>query len=148
LTWIKVDTMGRMLNILVVEDSQPDVVLLRRALDAGGRGHQVSVAGDGVEALEVLQAGDFPRGRPDLILLDLNMPRMDGRELLERVKGDPALASIPVVVLSTSSSVDDVQGAYRRSCNAYVTKPQGLADFDVVVRKLEAFWADCVASWE
>ncbi len=136
--------MAQALNILIVEDSPPDVMLLERALDAEGRPHQVTVAVDGVDALALLRRDLTGTRRPDLILLDLNMPRMDGREFLEHVKHDPGLRSIPVVVLSTSDQQDDIQASYERHCNAYVTKPHALADFDALVQALVRFWADCV----
>lgn len=137
--------MAAHLSILVVEDSEPDVILLREALGRSGRRHQIAVARDGVEALAHLAASALSSPHPDLILLDLNMPRMDGREFLSRVKSDPLLAIIPIVVLSTSSSPDDIRGSYERSCNAYVVKPHGLEDFERVIGQLETFWGDCVS---
>jgi len=97
---------------------------------------------DGVAALACLRDADKPR--PDLIVLDLNMPRMNGRELLAVLKGDQALSCVPVVVLTTSTAPDDVAGAYREHANAYVTKPVNLDDFVRAVQSIDAFFLDTV----
>jgi chemotaxis family two-component system response regulator Rcp1 len=124
-------------RILVVDDSVADVRLLQEAV----REHALSVdlvaVEDGELALEHLRG---PAPAPDLVLLDLNLPRRDGREVLDAMKGDPALRSIPVIVLSTSSSPRDVADCYARHANAYLVKPMELDDFGALVRSLEAFW--------
>jgi CheY-like chemotaxis protein len=107
----------------------------------------LSVVTDGEEAIEFLtrngKYNDAPR--PDLILLDLNLPKMDGREVLEKIKADPDLKRIPVLVLSTSRSDRDVAGAYEHRANCYLAKPSELDEYLDVVRAIEAYWLSCVA---
>jgi two-component system, chemotaxis family, response regulator Rcp1 len=132
----------RPMEILLVEDNPGDVRLTREALRECGVQNHLSVASDGVEALAFLRRqGAFrAAARPDVILLDLNLPRMDGREVLMEIKQDPALMSIPVVVLSSSQAEEDIAGAYRLHANCYVTKPMDLDHFVSVVRSIENFW--------
>jgi two-component system, chemotaxis family, response regulator Rcp1 len=132
----------RPMEILLVEDNPGDVRLTREALRECGVQNHLSVASDGVEALAFLRRqGTFrAAARPDVILLDLNLPRMDGREVLMEIKQDPALMSIPVVVLSSSQAEEDIAGAYRLHANCYVTKPMDLDHFVSVVRSIENFW--------
>lgn len=125
-------------DILLVEDDDADAYLIQDALEANGIPRSVTQVGDGVEALKYLRGSAAPR--PDLIVLDLNMPRMDGHELLGVLKTDEDLRTIPVVVLSTSSSPDDVHGAYHRHANAYVTKPVTLDDFTSAVTSIDDFF--------
>ncbi len=131
-------------EILLVEDNPADVRLTREALreGAGGLRHRLHVVEDGVQALAFLrrEAGYWEVPRPDLILLDLNLPRKDGREVLQEIKADPELRSIPVVVLTTSRSEEDVLRSYQLHANCYVTKPVDLDQFLEVVRRIEAFW--------
>jgi CheY-like chemotaxis protein len=129
---------ARRYQILLVEDDAADALLISEALHEHGRGRIVSQAGDGVAALEWLRAPDRPR--PDLIVLDLNMPRMNGWELLSVLKADDQLKVIPVVVLTTSAAPQDVTGAYQRHANAYVTKPVNLTDFERAVRSIDEFF--------
>ena len=130
------------MDILLVEDSPGDARLMREAFKELSTPTRLHVALDGVEAMEFLtrtgRFGDAPS--PDLMLLDLNLPRRDGREVLELVKGDPALRHIPVLVLSTSASEADVISSYRRHANCYLTKPADLDEFLEVVRRIEQFW--------
>ena len=129
-------------DILLVEDSPGDVRLTIEALaDA-----KITVASDGLEALEILQQkGDFSEAtRPDLILLDLNMPRMDGRELQGIIKADDSLRNIPVVVLTTSQSEKDILESYDLRANCYITKPVDLDQFLVVVNSIQEFWLSIV----
>jgi len=137
-------TSGHVLSVLLVDDDEGDLLMIQEALDSGTREHDVHIAHDGEEALEFLQRkgrfADVPR--PDLILLDLNMPRMNGREFLAVVKEDAALRTIPVVVLTTSAAPDDVTGAYQHHANAYVTKPVNLEEFEAAVRSIDAFYLD------
>ena len=109
-------------------------------------GHNLSVARDGVEALEFLRRqGDYADAPvPDIILLDLNLPRKDGREVLEEVKQDPQLKQIPVVVLTTSKAEEDILSSYKLHANCYVTKPVGLDQFIEVIKTLENFWLTVV----
>jgi two-component system, chemotaxis family, response regulator Rcp1 len=132
----------RPMEILLVEDNPGDVRLTREALSECGVRNHLSVAGDGVEALAYLRRqGTFrDAARPDVILLDLNLPRKDGREVLLEIKQDPTLMSIPVVVLSSSQAEDDIAGAYQLHANCYVTKPMDLDQFVAVVRSIENFW--------
>lgn len=133
---------GALVRILLVEDSPADVVLTREALRGSRLNSQISVVGDGVEALEYLRRdGRFQHAPPvDLVLLDLNLPRMDGREVLEALAADPELSRIPVVVLTTSRAPHDVNFAYTTKANCYVTKPLDLDEFTEAVRKIEEFW--------
>jgi len=133
-------------NILLVEDSPGDVRLTIEALADAKISNDISVASDGVEALEFLRnEGDFVDAvRPDLILLDLNMPRMDGRELLGIIKDDDDLRHIPVVVLTTSQSEKDILESYDLRANCYITKPVDLDQFLVVVNSIQEFWLSIV----
>ena len=124
-------------HILLADDSPGDVRLLQEALRSGATGSQVSVARDGVEALEFLRASALP---PDLVLLDLNMPRKSGLEVLSEMKQDPSLRRIPVVMLSTSGLESDVARAYDLHANCYVTKPQDFEEFTALIDGLMRFW--------
>lgn len=130
------------LTILLVEDSPADVLMTREALAQTGLAATLHVAEDGVDALAFLRrAGRHAAApRPDLVLLDLNLPRMDGREVLAEIKADPALAVIPLVVLTTSAADEDVLRAYGLHANCYVTKPLDFAAFARVVAAIKDFW--------
>ncbi|MFD3456600.1 response regulator [Streptomyces sp. NPDC058691] len=132
---------ARPYDVLLVEDDLADAMLIEDALTARGT-RNLGKAQDGAAALEYLR--DPANPRPDLIVLDLNMPRMNGRELLAIIKSDELLQTIPVVVLTTSSAPDDVAGAYRQHANAYVTKPVNLDDFERAVQSIDAFYLDTV----
>jgi CheY-like chemotaxis protein len=140
------DTIPRPIEILLVEDSPGDVTLTIEALRDAKVANNLHVARDGEEALRFLrQEGEFAdKPRPDLVLLDLNMPRMDGREVLAEMKADPVFKRIPVVVLTTSQSEDDVAAAYNLSANCYVAKPVDLDQFLGVVRAIDDFWLSLV----
>lgn len=133
---------GRPVGILLVEDSPGDVQLTVEALRDAKVSTHLHVATNGEEALAFLhRQGAFADApRPDLILLDLNLPRKSGQEVLEEIKSDPDLRRIPVVILSTSDAEDDVLAAYDRSANCYVTKPVDLDRFWEVVRSIDQFW--------
>ena len=145
-----IDTPNRsypwLIDILLVDDDAGDVMLAKRALENGKILNTMHVAKDGVEAMEFLrQTGKFADApRPDLILLDLNMPRMDGREVLADVKQDAHLRSIPVVVLTTSDSDLDVANMYDMHANCYVTKPVDLEQFTKIVKEIKHFWFSVV----
>ncbi|MEV7323584.1 response regulator [Streptomyces sp. NPDC093970] len=126
-------------DVLLVEDDVADAMLIQDALTERGTRNLTQVS-DGVEALDYLRDPD--NERPDLIVLDLNMPRMNGREFLAVVKEDAELRTIPIVVLTTSVAPDDVNGAYHHHANAYVTKPVNLAEFETAVRSIDAFYLD------
>ena len=147
---------GRPVDILMVEDNPGDVRLAIEAFKEGKILHRLFSVEDGVLAMEFLRRGkgfeDAPR--PDLILLDLNLPRKDGREVLGEVKGDPTLRDIPVVVLTTSKADEDVARAYSLHANCYITKPVDLDLFLGAIRAIETFWLSVVrlpphatASW-
>ena len=135
-------SMPKLIDILLVEDDEGDVLLTKKALTNGKIYNTLSVAKDGVEALAFLRKEGEHSGapRPDLILLDLNMPRMDGRETLAQIKQDENLRSIPVVVLTTSDSDQDILQSYDLQANCYITKPVDLKQFTSVVRAIKDFW--------
>ncbi|MFF3565374.1 response regulator [Streptomyces sp. NPDC002574] len=132
---------ARPYDVLLVEDDAADAMLIEDALTAHGT-RNITQVEDGMAALDYLR--DPANPRPHLIVLDLNMPRMNGRELLAVIKTDEDLRMIPVVVLTTSSAPDDVSGAYRQHANAYVTKPVNLDDFERAVQSIDAFYLDTV----
>lgn len=133
---------SRVLHLLLVEDSRTDVELTEEALASAQIETELHVVGDGEAALAFLRGQPPHEGarRPDLVLLDLNMPRMDGREVLRELKQDERLRSIPVIVLTTSGAHEDVGEAYARGANAYVRKPVHFEDFIATMRAIEAFW--------
>jgi len=137
---------GRPIEILLVEDNQGDVRLTQEALKEGKVRNKLHIARDGVEAMAFLRrqelGADTPR--PDLILLDLNLPRKDGREVLAEIKADPDLRRIPVVVLTTSQAEEDIVKSYDLHANCYVTKPVDLDRFIHVVKSVEDFWLEIV----
>jgi two-component system, chemotaxis family, response regulator Rcp1 len=133
---------GPPIDILLVEDNPADVRLTQEAFKDARVPNRLHVARDGVEALTMLRDATGAVPRPDLILLDLNLPRKDGREVLEDIKQDETLRHIPVVVLSTSQSEQDIARSYRLGANAFVTKPVDIDRFFEVIRSLEQFWLD------
>ncbi|WP_309895586.1 response regulator [Archangium sp.] len=140
------DTRGRPIQILLVEDNPGDVRLTIEALKEGKVSNSLSVARDGVEALAFLRR-EGPHGkaaRPDLILLDLNLPKKDGREVLAEIKDDSSLRRIPVVVLTTSKAEEDILRTYDLHANCYITKPVDLEQFISVVRSIDDFWLSVV----
>jgi CheY-like chemotaxis protein len=131
------------IQILLVEDNPGDVVLMLEALKAAKVHNQINVVGDGAEAMDfLLRKGKHAQAtRPDLIMLDLNLPRMDGREVLARIKeANGALARIPVVVLTSSSAEKDIAQAYDLHANCYVVKPVDFEKMTEVVRSIQSFW--------
>jgi two-component system response regulator len=130
--------------ILLVEDDEEDIFLTQYTFDENGYGKNLHVAHDGVEAMDFLyMRPPFEHAcRPDLILLDLNMPRKDGRAVLEEIKSDPNLATIPVAVLTTSEAEEDILRAYNLHANCYIRKPIEMARFFEVLRQLRLFWFD------
>lgn len=133
---------GRPVEILLVEDNPGDVRLTREALREGKIRNRLHIVSDGVEAIAFLKQqgihADAPR--PDVILLDLNLPRKDGREVLAEIKDDERLRRIPVVVMTTSSAEQDILSAYNLHANCYVTKPVDFDQFIEVVRSIQDFW--------
>jgi CheY-like chemotaxis protein len=126
------------LEVLLVEDDPGDVVMTQEAFVDGGLTGTLHVTRDGIEAMEFLRNADGPR--PDLVLLDLNLPRMAGHEVLAAIRADAELTRLPVVVLTTSSAQDDVETSYRLHANAHVTKPSDYAGFTEVLTRIEEFF--------
>ena len=137
---------GKTIEILLVEDNPGDVRLTEEALKEGKIVNRLSVVGDGVEALAFLrrEAKYANASRPALILLDLNLPKKDGREVLAEIKADDDLKRIPVVILTISKAEEDILRTYNLHCNCYVTKPVDLSQFLTVVKAVEDFWLTIV----
>jgi two-component system, chemotaxis family, response regulator Rcp1 len=137
---------GQPIEVLLVEDSPGDVELTVEALKEAKVRNHLNVVTNGEAALAFLRrAGEYrDQPRPDLVLLDLNLPRKDGREVLAEMKADPALAPIPVVVLTTSADEADILRAYQLHANCYITKPVRLQEFLDVVKAIDAFWLEIV----
>lgn len=134
------------IDILLIEDNPGDVRLTKEVLKEGKVSNNLSVVKDGVEAIKFLRReGQYAaEPQPDLILLDLNLPRMDGREVLEKIKKDPNWQLIPVVILTTSSAEEDIIKSYNLHANCYITKPVDLDQFINVVKSVEDFWLTVV----
>jgi chemotaxis family two-component system response regulator Rcp1 len=134
------------IHILLVDDNEGDVLLTREALEEARIISRISVAYDGIQALNFLRKEHPYRDEesPDLILLDINLPRMDGTEVLSIIKADPILKRIPVIMLTTSSSEKDIITSYNNHANCYITKPVDLERFMDVVRTIEDFWISIV----
>ena len=134
------------MEILLVEDNPGDVRLTREALRHAKVLNNLHVVSDGTQALTFLhQEGQFANAiRPDIILLDLNLPEKDGRETLSEVKADPNLKAIPIVILTTSEEQQDIMASYRLYANCYVTKPVNLDQFINVIKSIEGFWLSVV----
>ncbi|HEY3360645.1 MAG TPA: response regulator [Methanosarcina sp.] len=137
---------AKSLDILLVEDSKGDIGLIEEIFEDAEIGNILHIAEDGEEAIAFLRAEDQFSGapRPDIILLDLNLPKKDGREVLEEVKGDDELKSIPIVVLTTSKAEEDILRSYNLHANAYITKPVDFDHFTKVVKSIENFWLEIV----
>lgn len=137
---------GKPIEILLVEDNAADVRLTREAFDDAKVLNNLNVVGDGVEAMAYMRReGKYGNAtRPDLVLLDLNMPRKDGREVLAEVKADPDLMRIPVVILTVSKAEEDILKSYNLHANCYISKPVNLAQFLKVVESIESFWLTIV----
>ena len=138
--------MNHMVEILLVEDNPGDIRLTREVLKEARVINTLHTVPDGEEALKFLRKeGEFKdKPRPDLILLDLNLPKKDGREVLKEIKDDEDLRRIPVVVLSTSSAAQDIEKSYNLYANCYITKPVDLEQFIKVVHAIESFWLTIV----
>ncbi|MDO8184175.1 response regulator [Conexibacter sp. JD483] len=134
------------IDVLLVEDDPGDTLMIREAFEDNKVQNTLACVTDGVEAMQYLRRegryADAPR--PDLVLLDLNLPKMDGRDVLKQIKGDDELATIPVVVLTTSQAEEDVLRSYRLHANAYVTKPVDFDRFIEVVRQIDEFFVTVV----
>ena len=139
-------TRGKPVHVLLVEDNPVDVMVTREAFGEGKVANHLSAVADGVEALAYLRReGAYSNApRPDLILLDLNLPRKDGRELLAEIKQDRNFKHIPVIVLTTSQDERDIRTTYDLHANCFVTKPVTLNDFVAVLKAIEGFWFQLV----
>lgn len=137
---------SRAIDVLLIEDDPGDVLITREAFEHHKIRNTLHVVSDGQEGLDYLyQRGDHEGApRPDLILLDLNLPKYDGRQLLEQIKSDPDLCHIPLVVLTTSAAEEDILRSYRLHANAYVTKPVGFDEFMNVIRQIDEFFVQVV----
>ncbi|MEV7074694.1 response regulator [Streptomyces sp. NPDC091972] len=134
------------IDVLLVEDDPGDELMTREAFEDNKIGNTLHVVRDGEEALDFLyRRGDHTEApQPDLILLDLNLPKYDGRQVLEKIKSDPELSHIPVVVLTTSAAEEDILRSYKLHANAYVTKPVDLDQFIAAVRQIDDFFVQVV----
>jgi CheY-like chemotaxis protein len=134
------------IHILLVEDNEGDILLTTEALSEGKIINEVSIARDGEEAIDFLnQQGAFSNAtKPDLILLDVNLPKKNGYEVLDYIKSTSDLKHIPVIILTTSSSQKDILHAYRNYANAYITKPVDVDDFIKIISTIEDFWIGIV----
>jgi CheY-like chemotaxis protein len=137
---------ANLIEILLVEDDPGDVMLIRESFADHKVGNTLSVVNDGVEAMAFLRGeGSYAgRPRPDLVVLDLNLPRKNGSEVLAEIKGDPDLSTIPVVVLTTSDAAEDILSSYRLHANAYITKPVDFERFRAVVHQIDEFFVGVV----
>ena len=140
------DLLGRPAEILLVEDNPGDIELMREVLADAKLSIHLHVVRDGVEAMDFLRrrGAHAVATRPDLVLLDLNLPKKDGREVLADIKSDEELRVIPVVVLTTSKADEDILRSYRQHVNSYITKPVDFAGFTRVVKSIESFWFSVV----
>lgn len=134
------------IHILLVEDNEGDVVLTLEALREAKLRNKISVVRDGEEAIQFLyREGKYSQEElPQLILLDINLPKMDGKDVLNRIKNDPNLKRIPVIILTTSSSEKDILDSYNNHANCYITKPVDLQSFIDVIHTIEGFWISIV----
>lgn len=132
----------RKLDILLIDDDEGDILLTRKVLEKVDGYSSINIAHDGVEAMRYLRReGEYRDSvRPDLVLTDLNMPRMNGQETLVAIKADPELSSIPVIVLTTSDSDDDVRESYRLQANGFICKPADLKEFSRLVNSMTDYW--------
>lgn len=135
-----------LISVLLVEDDPGDVMLIREAFAEQKVGNALSVVSDGVQAMQYVRGEGEHAGceRPDLILLDLNLPRKSGAEVLDEIKSDPALSTIPVIVLTTSEAEEDVLRSYKAHANAYITKPVDFDRFREIVHKVDDFFVGIV----
>ena len=143
---MSIETIGRPIEILLVEDNPGDVRLTQEAFKEGKVRNKLHIAWDGIEAMAFLRREGKYADAPgsDLILLDLNLPKKDGREVLAEIKQDPDLKRIPVVILTTSKAEEDILRTYDLHANCYITKPVDLEQFIKVVKSIEEFWLTIV----
>jgi two-component system response regulator len=136
----------KIIDILLVEDNAGDALLVQKAFELGRIANRIYTVGDGEEALAFLRGegkySEMPR--PDLIILDLNMPKLDGREVLAEIKSDPNLLMIPVIVMTTSADERDIINSYKLHVNCYITKPVQVREFLEVIKAIDYFWIGVV----
>ncbi|MBL4634933.1 MAG: response regulator [Kofleriaceae bacterium] len=134
------------INILLIEDNLGDAKLTAKALSRAKIENTLYVVDDGMKAMDFFyQRGEYKDApRPDLVLLDLNLPKKDGREILQEIKADPSLLKIPVLILSTSQSMEDVDTSYRLHANSYIKKPVDFPGFMEVIRSIDSYWMGVV----
>jgi chemotaxis family two-component system response regulator Rcp1 len=139
---MKSEADARKRRVLLIEDSSGDVRLTKEAFREANLAVEIDVASDGIEAMAFLNdaQSNHETALPDIILLDLNLPRMDGREVLAQIKEDPELRLIPTIILTTSAAERDIRKAYDLRANCYLTKPVQLEDFEELVRSINDFW--------
>lgn len=138
--------MKSMAEVLLVDDNPADIDLTRETLAQSKRAFHVHAVNDGCEAIHfLLQQGKYANAPfPDLVILDLNLPCKDGREVLAAIKGHPRMRKVPVVIFTTSDAASDVSRSYELGANCYLRKPGNLADFIALIQLMEKFWFDCV----
>ena len=138
--------MTRLINILLIEDNPGDIRLTREALKESVVPHELNVVGDGAEAIRYLErvSTAAPSAVPDLVLLDLNLPKLNGHEVLQRIKNHDQWKVIPVVVLTTSEAEGDILACYTQHANCYISKPLALHTFMDVVKQIQEFWLSLV----
>lgn len=143
------DQRGKRITILMAEDDEDDRMMTKEALEEAGLADAIHFVEDGEYLMDYLRrrgayadAGNAPR--PDLILLDLNMPKKDGREALKEIKSDPALRRIPVVILTTSKAEEDIYGTYDHRANSFITKPASFEELVGIIKSLVAYWFEIV----
>jgi two-component system, chemotaxis family, response regulator Rcp1 len=136
-------TRAGLVKILLVEDNEGDIFLTKKVFERSGMSNTITVAEDGEAALNLLR--EDPELRPDIILLDINLPRIDGKKVLEEIKNDPLLRTIPVVVLTSSKVEKDILESYHLHANSYIIKPVTLEKFGKVAAAVESFWFGIVA---
>lgn len=136
----------KIVNILLVEDSYSDAYLTQETLSESSIPHQIHWVKNGVEAIDFLKRqGDYTKApRPDLILLDLNLPKKNGREVLSQIKKDENLKTIPAIVLTTSTDEQDILGSYQLQANCYLVKPLQLKDFIALIESIDSFWLTAI----
>jgi two-component system, chemotaxis family, response regulator Rcp1 len=143
---VSVEPIGKPKIICLVEDNKADIRLIEEAFKCGSASYQLVTVQNGMDAMAYLrQEGEYSESpRPDLILLDLNLPRKDGREVLAEIKADPSLKRIPVIVLTTSQNEEDITHSYELHGNCYITKSRDLSQLFKIVRGIEDFWLTTV----
>lgn len=134
------------IHILIIDDSSGDVMMIKDAIEERGIAHTISVANNGLEGIQMLEdlAKKNDNTLPDLILLDINMPKLNGHEVLDRIKSNELIKQVPVIMLTTSASKSDILKAYKKYSNCYIIKPSEFMDFESIIKAIENFWTTIV----